>query len=230
MQFAILAQSRREMSQTDRIHPRYFLSRVRVSIRPRFFLYAKKPQTIVARILRSALQRLTTGLEAAEPRKLGSVAVTRSANYNVPVASAGSRVQNPCGNNFIFTFIVCDSQDLLLINPRNIISNTITIFIINLTRGQMRFLTCVARVTCLVQHNECNTKHQKIFMLCIHGFANINQYLSVAFTGKVLLAVRSLKNMVSFIDFSKGYNSIIHCFLSHQSIYKDEGPGLHGMH
>ena len=42
MQFAILAQSRREMSQTDRIHPRYFLSRVRVSIRPRFFLYAKK--------------------------------------------------------------------------------------------------------------------------------------------------------------------------------------------
>ena len=57
MQFAIMAQSRREMSQTDRIHPRYFLSRVRVSIRPRFFLYAKKPQTIVARILRSALRR-----------------------------------------------------------------------------------------------------------------------------------------------------------------------------
>ena len=33
------------MSQTDRIHPRYFLSRVRVSIRPRTFLYAKKLQT-----------------------------------------------------------------------------------------------------------------------------------------------------------------------------------------
>ena len=45
MQFAILAQSRREMSQTDRIHPRYFLSRVRVSIRPRFFYTPKKPQT-----------------------------------------------------------------------------------------------------------------------------------------------------------------------------------------
>ena len=57
MQFAILAQLRRELSQTYRIHPRYFLSRVRVSIRPRFFLYAKKPQTIVARILRSALRR-----------------------------------------------------------------------------------------------------------------------------------------------------------------------------
>ena len=45
MQFAILAQSPREMSQTDRIHPRYFLLRVRVSIRPRIFLYAKKLQT-----------------------------------------------------------------------------------------------------------------------------------------------------------------------------------------
>ena len=45
MQFAILAQSRREMSQTDRIHPRYFLSRVRVSIRPRFCYTPKKTQT-----------------------------------------------------------------------------------------------------------------------------------------------------------------------------------------
>ena len=35
LQVAILAQSPREMSQTDRILPRYFLSRVRVSIRPR---------------------------------------------------------------------------------------------------------------------------------------------------------------------------------------------------
>ena len=45
MQFANLAQSPREMALTDRILPRYFLSRVRVSIRPRFFLYAKKTQT-----------------------------------------------------------------------------------------------------------------------------------------------------------------------------------------
>ena len=51
MQFAILDQSSREMSQTDRIDPRYFLSRVRVSIRPRIFLYAEKPQIIVARML-----------------------------------------------------------------------------------------------------------------------------------------------------------------------------------
>ena len=43
MQLAIMAQSRREMSQTDRIHPRYFLLRVRVSIRPRYFVNAKKP-------------------------------------------------------------------------------------------------------------------------------------------------------------------------------------------
>ena len=45
MQFAILAQSPREMALTDRILPRYFLSRVRVSILHRIFLYAKKPQT-----------------------------------------------------------------------------------------------------------------------------------------------------------------------------------------
>ena len=45
MQFAILAQSPREMALTDRILPRYFLSRVRVSIRPRFFYTPKKTQT-----------------------------------------------------------------------------------------------------------------------------------------------------------------------------------------
>ena len=48
MQLAILAQSPREMSQTDRILPRYFLSRVRISIRPRYFLNAKNPKTTVA--------------------------------------------------------------------------------------------------------------------------------------------------------------------------------------
>ena len=45
MQFAFLAQSPREMALTDRILPRYFLSRVRVSIRPRFFVYANKKHT-----------------------------------------------------------------------------------------------------------------------------------------------------------------------------------------
>ena len=49
MQFAILDHSRREMSQTDRILPSYFLLRVRVSIRPRYFLNAKKPKTTAAR-------------------------------------------------------------------------------------------------------------------------------------------------------------------------------------
>ena len=49
MQFAFLAQSPREMALTDRILPRYFLSRVRVAIRPRLFLYAKKPQAKPAR-------------------------------------------------------------------------------------------------------------------------------------------------------------------------------------
>ena len=43
MQFVFLAHSPREMSQTDRIHPRYFLLWIRVSIRPRYFVNAKKP-------------------------------------------------------------------------------------------------------------------------------------------------------------------------------------------
>ena len=49
LQVAILARSPREMSQTDRILPRYILSRVRVSVRPIIVLYAKIPQTTVAR-------------------------------------------------------------------------------------------------------------------------------------------------------------------------------------
>ena len=58
MQFAILAQSPREMSQTDRIHPRYFLSRVRVSIRPRFFYTPKNPKPLLwARACFSATDR-----------------------------------------------------------------------------------------------------------------------------------------------------------------------------
>ena len=44
LQVAILARSPREMSQTDRILPRYFLSRVRVSVRPRIFYTRKKLQ------------------------------------------------------------------------------------------------------------------------------------------------------------------------------------------
>ena len=51
LQVEILARSPREMSQTDRILPRYILSRVRVSVRPRIFLCAKKTQTGVACML-----------------------------------------------------------------------------------------------------------------------------------------------------------------------------------
>ena len=54
MQFAFLAQSPREMALTDRIHPKYFLLRIRVSIRPRYFVNAKKPNT-------TAAARLMTG-------------------------------------------------------------------------------------------------------------------------------------------------------------------------
>ena len=45
LQVAILAGSSREMSLTDRIVWKHILSRVRVSVQPRIFLYAKKHQT-----------------------------------------------------------------------------------------------------------------------------------------------------------------------------------------
>ena len=96
--------------------------------------------------------RCTTKLEAAEPSHMGGVAVRRLA-INYDVGGCGGQVYKfkpHAGNNVFFTFIVCDYQGLPLINPRNIISNIIMIFNINSTRGQTRFLTCVARVTCLV--------------------------------------------------------------------------------
>ena len=42
LQVAILARSSREMSLTDRILPRYILSRVRVSVRPSNFFICEK--------------------------------------------------------------------------------------------------------------------------------------------------------------------------------------------
>ena len=56
MQVAILARSPREMALTDRILPRYILSRVRVSVRPIILLYAGK-KTRVARMLFSSMYR-----------------------------------------------------------------------------------------------------------------------------------------------------------------------------
>ena len=51
LQVAILALSPREMSLTDRILPRYTMSRVRVSVRPIIFLYAKKKPNQSRRML-----------------------------------------------------------------------------------------------------------------------------------------------------------------------------------
>ena len=63
------------------------------------------------------------------------------------------------GNNVFFHFY-CLRLTRLLINPRNIIM----IFNINSTCGQTRFLTCVARVTCLVHI---------IFITCMQHKLNI---------------------------------------------------------
>ena len=55
------------------------------------------------------------------------------------------------GPIFVSLLLFAIKQGLLLLNPRHIISNIIMIFNINSTRGQTRFLMCVARETGLVQ-------------------------------------------------------------------------------
>ena len=68
------------------------------------------------------------------------------------VAECRDPSSNPVQGTISFSLLLfaINKAYSVLINPRNIISNMIMIFNINSTRGQTRFLTCVARVTCLV--------------------------------------------------------------------------------
>ena len=107
MQFAILDRSPREMSQTDRIHPRYFLSRVCVSIRPRFFLYAKKQQTTVARpaaVDRRSVADKQLNLNERNPFSLRS-SVPRAQRDNV-VAECSDHGLNPVQGTIFFSFLL----------------------------------------------------------------------------------------------------------------------------
>ena len=110
MQFAIIDRSPREMSQTDRIHLRYFLSRFRVSIRARIFVYAKKPQTTVARpaaVDRRSVADKQLNLNGRNPFSLRS-SVPRAQRGNV-VAECRDHGSNPVqGTNIVFIVIVCD--------------------------------------------------------------------------------------------------------------------------
>ena len=117
LQVAILARSPREMSQTDRILPRYIRSRVSVSVRPRIFLYTKNPKPdspaccLSQVVYGSALRpEKTTELETAEPTQLGGIALRRRPiNYDVNGCGVqGSEFKPHAGNNIFFTFIVCD--------------------------------------------------------------------------------------------------------------------------
>ena len=70
------------------------------------------------------------------------------------VAECRDPSSNPMQGTISFSLLLfAINKYYSLINPRNIISNIIMIFNINSTRGQMRFLTCVARGTCLVKVN-----------------------------------------------------------------------------
>ena len=134
------------MSQTDRILPRYILSRVSVSFRPRILLYAKKPQTTIAR---PATVDKQLNLNGHNP--FSWVAQRQELSAKTLLGRAAIRVQTPCREQYFFHFY-CLRLTRLTFNkpPRNIISSIIIIFNINSTRGQTRFLTCIARVTCLV--------------------------------------------------------------------------------
>ena len=134
------------MSQTDRNLPRYILSRVYVSVRPIIFLYAKKPQTTVAQP--AAVDQSSAAdkqLELNGHNPFSWVAQRQELSAKTLLRSASIRVQTPCREEYFVHFYCLRLTRLTLINLRNIISNIIMIFNINSTRGQTRFLTCVAR-------------------------------------------------------------------------------------
>ena len=105
LQVAILARSPREMSQTDRILPRYILSRVRASVRPRIYLYAKKAQTTVARPVavdhRSAADKQ---LNWNGHNPFSWVAQRHELSAKTLLRSAAITVQTPCREQYCFHF------------------------------------------------------------------------------------------------------------------------------
>ena len=111
LQVAILAQSFWEMSLTDRILPRYILSRVHVSVRPRNFFMREKtanhsrphtdlrpPQLITAQRPDKQLnwKRRNPSSSVAQCEELSAKTLLKL------VWSAAIRVQNPCGEQYFF--------------------------------------------------------------------------------------------------------------------------------
>ena len=113
LQVAIIARSSREMSLTDRILPRYILSRVRVSVRPRIFYTRKTPNQSrphVVYFTHSLTLRQDKQLYWNLQNRPSWVALRRRAiNYDVSGCGVqGSEFKPHAGNNIFFTFIVCD--------------------------------------------------------------------------------------------------------------------------
>ena len=103
LQVAILARSPREMSRTDRILPRYILSRVRVSVRPIIFLYAKIPQTTVARpVAVDSAAYKQHNWNGHNPFRW--VAQRQELSAKTLLRSAAIRVQTPCREQYFFHF------------------------------------------------------------------------------------------------------------------------------
>ena len=108
---AILAPSPRETSQTDRIVWKHILSWVRVSVRPRIFLYAKKTQNH-SRPHVVYFDRLCAhiynyiGSRRTEPTGWRSGKASGYKLWHRRFRSAGIRVQTPCREQWVFSLLL----------------------------------------------------------------------------------------------------------------------------
>ena len=92
------------MSQTDRIHPRYFLSRVRVSIRPRIFYTGKNRKPRSAAVDRRSVADKQINLNGRNPFSPRS-SVPRAQRENV-VAECSDHGLNPVQGTTFFSFLL----------------------------------------------------------------------------------------------------------------------------
>ena len=109
-QVAILARSPREMSLTDRILPRYILSRVCVSVRPRIFYTRKTPNQTRPHVGSALRPDKQLNWKLQNQPRMGGVALRcRDINYDFRGCGVqGSEFKPHAGNNIFFTFIVCN--------------------------------------------------------------------------------------------------------------------------
>ena len=121
LQVAILARSPREMFLTDRILPRYILSRVRVSVRPIIFFMRKNPNQSRTRMLFISIDPLCGQLNnwigscRTDPSGWCHAKASGYSLWRQRLRSAGIRVQTPCREQYLFHFY-CLRLTMLTLN------------------------------------------------------------------------------------------------------------------